>query len=104
MLSRPQSCFLGRTRRPSLHILRRFALAPGIVLVGEAHSVRNGRMAAVPEGEEPAGMRVYERDFTQYLKRVRASLLRVGIDPVRDFQAVDVGVVFHLPADGGGYR
>src|SRR5215472_8287233 len=57
-------------------------------------------MAAVPEGHEAAGIRINQGDLSQHLEGVCAGLLRVGVDAVRDFQAVDIGVVLHLAADG----
>src|SRR5215469_6710040 len=56
-------------------------------------------MAAVPERPQTAGIGIVERDLSQHLEGMRAGFPRVGINAMRDFQAVDIGVMLHLAAN-----
>src|SRR5262245_51134472 len=76
------------------------ALAPWIVFVSKAHTVGDGGMIVVPEHQQLVGIGIIEAQLTQQLEGVRCGLLWIGVDAVCNLQAVDIGIVFDLPADG----
>src|SRR5258708_3563038 len=67
--------------------------------MSKTHAVGDGRMVVIPEHHQTAWIRIVQREFSQHLEGMRAGLLRIGIDAVRDLQAVDVGIMLKLAAE-----
>ena len=72
--------------------------------MGKRNAVANRRMVSVPEHDKLAGIGVGKRQFAQHLESMRGGFLRVGIDAMRDFQAINIGVVLQLPAEAVANR
>src|SRR4051794_35895413 len=85
-------------RQESLHVLRRLALRPRVVLRSEPHPLADGRVRVQPELDERARGRIRQPDLAHDLERLGGRLLRIRHDSVDHLEAVYVGVVL-LHAD-----
>src|SRR3954452_19704892 len=84
--------------RASLHVLRRLALRPRVVLRSKTHPLADRWVRVQPELDERTGGRIRQPDLTHNLERLRRRLLRVRHDAVDHLEPVNIGIVF-LSAD-----
>src|SRR5438876_5374683 len=80
--------------------LRRFTLGPGIIGNAQVDAAGDGRMVVEKNYLNGIGVGVNKSSFAVVLKGFRAGLAGVGDDAVGDFQAVDVGLILLVAAEG----
>src|SRR5258708_39746392 len=84
-----------------LHILRPGGRVPRIVTKREANSLRNRGMAIRPEDEHTVGGGVVITFFAQFLEGRGCDFPVVGKQAVRYLEAVNIGLMFNVAAEGG---
>src|SRR5271154_2587212 len=84
----------------SLYKFWLFALVPGIVGQGEADAVWDCWVGIEHEDGDGIGSGIGEIHFAENLKGLRGDLAGIRNQAVGDFQAILVGLMFHMAADG----
>ncbi len=90
--------------RPLGDPFRGAALSPRMILECEADTVADPGMVIEPEFDEGAGARVAEIDFTEDLKGLGGGLAGMGSEAVGDLEAILVGLMLDMAAEGVGER
>src|SRR5215472_3494728 len=85
---------------PLFHKLWRLALGPGIIVHAEMNTVFHCGVVKEQEYIHRIGIRVHEYLLPKHLIRYGASLAGVGNNSVRNFQAVNVRLIFLIAAVG----
>ena len=68
-------------RQASLHVLRRLALRPRVVLRSKTHPLADGRVRVQPELDERARRRIRQPDLAHDLERLAAACCEFGTIP-----------------------
>src|SRR5271156_4056667 len=83
-----------------LHILWRPAIRPGIVGGYEVHTLRPGRMIEEPYFVKGTGIGIGQIHLATFFEIVSGDLIGIGNDSVYHFEAVAVGLMLKMAADG----
>src|SRR5215467_7595413 len=89
-------------KRPSalFNEFGRFAVGPRIVGSTKVDAVRHGRMVEKKKDVDGIGMGVDKDFLAKFLEGNSAILTWVRDDPVRHFEAVNIGLVFLITTEG----